>query len=506
MSEVSLFNTTRFTALASGDVIAMVDISDLTQSAHGSVDSITITNFFATVPVPVNITSASATSLAVGRLGATTPAFTVDSSTGSQVAGLKVTGAVTGGTVALVVTDSGSDASVTFNAKGTGTIGIGSASTGRVTITPVTTITGSLTLSAALVYGGVTLTNAVTGTGSMVLSAGPTLTGTTGMAGATFSTSIISTTALATPGALSATQFTAFASTVSGAALMGYGTTNDVTLMNRAGTVVLGVTANTANVTVAGQFDFVTKVVSTTALATPGALAATTLNAFASTVSGAAVMGFGTTTDVALMNRSGTVVMGVKSNTVKGYVNELLAGATSQPSAQLSTTHDITNSSSSAATLNITNTNAGAVLGLGIEFTGVDPNTTTSTFWECYGTTTLRAEMRTNGGLANFSANNANLSDERLKTDIRDLESQWDKFAKLRVVRGKFKDQTHGDDNYMGIAQQVGTIWPELMDDADPKRLGIYETDLDWIARAVLQECQQKIETLEQKLAALAAL
>jgi len=62
---------------------------------------------------------------------------------------------------------------------------------------------------------------------------------------ATFASTLISTTAVATPSALSATQFTAFASTVSGAAIMGFGTTNDVALMNRAGTVVLGVGPNT---------------------------------------------------------------------------------------------------------------------------------------------------------------------------------------------------------------------------------------------------------------------
>ena len=126
------------------------------------------------------ITSASATGLTVGRLGATTPAFTVDASTATQVAGLKITGAATGGTVALVATDSGSNTNLTLNANGSGTIGIGSVSTGRVTITPATTITGSLTLSAALIYGGVTLSNAVTGTGNMVLSASPTLSGTVG--------------------------------------------------------------------------------------------------------------------------------------------------------------------------------------------------------------------------------------------------------------------------------------------------------------------------------------
>ncbi len=131
--------------LASGDIVAFVDVSDTTQSAQGSLVKGTLTQFFAAIPVPVVVTSATAAALAVGRLGATTPAFTVDASTASQVAGLKVTGAVTGGTVAVVTTDSGSNTNLTINAKGSGTIGIGSVSTGRVTITPVVTITGALT-------------------------------------------------------------------------------------------------------------------------------------------------------------------------------------------------------------------------------------------------------------------------------------------------------------------------------------------------------------------------
>lgn len=102
----------------------------------------------------LTVTSASASSLAVGRLGATTPAFTVDSSTSSQVAGLKIVGAATAGTVAVVVTDSGTDANLTINAKGSGTIGIGSVSTGAVTITPATTITGALTASSTIIATG----------------------------------------------------------------------------------------------------------------------------------------------------------------------------------------------------------------------------------------------------------------------------------------------------------------------------------------------------------------
>ena len=103
------------------------------------------------------VTSADDNSLALGPNGATTPIFQVDSSTASAVAGLKVTGAATGGTVAVAAIDSGAGNNLTVNAKGAGTIGIGSVSTGAVTITPATTVTGALTVNGATV----TLGNAV---------------------------------------------------------------------------------------------------------------------------------------------------------------------------------------------------------------------------------------------------------------------------------------------------------------------------------------------------------
>lgn len=139
--------------LASGDIIAFVDVSDSTQSPSGSLVKGTQAQFFAALNVPVNITSASATAFAVGLAGATNSAFLVDASTALQAAGLKITGAVAAGTVAVVVTSSGADASLSINAKGTGTIGIGSVSTGRVTITPACTITGALMISSTLTGG-----------------------------------------------------------------------------------------------------------------------------------------------------------------------------------------------------------------------------------------------------------------------------------------------------------------------------------------------------------------
>lgn len=116
------------------------------------------------------VTSTSASSLAVGANGATNPAFQVDSSTASQVAGLKITGATSAGTVAAAVVSSGTNTSLSIDAKGSGTITVGGTSTGAITLTRATT------MSNALTYGGVTLSNSVTGTGSMALSTSPTFT------------------------------------------------------------------------------------------------------------------------------------------------------------------------------------------------------------------------------------------------------------------------------------------------------------------------------------------
>lgn len=166
--------------LATGDVVAFVDVSDATQSPQGSLVKTTVAAWLAALPSAVLVTSNAASAFAVGPNGSTNPVLRVDASTASAATGITITGAAAGGGVAVVARSSGTDEALTINAKGTGPIGIGSVSTGRVTITPVTTITGALTLSSTgLVYDGKTLTGS-TGTGNMVLSASPTLSGTVG--------------------------------------------------------------------------------------------------------------------------------------------------------------------------------------------------------------------------------------------------------------------------------------------------------------------------------------
>ena len=182
--------------------------------------------------------------------------------------------------------------------------------TGPVDITGNTTMTGSLSVSTTLAVTGVAtftaqpilssltasravftdaskglVSNAITGTGDVVMSASPTFTGTMVVAGFTFTQSLGSLTAYATPGAFTQTLAAFFASTVSGATVMGYGTTGDVTLKNRAGTDALIVTANTLNVamkgtaTVTGAFGC-NAAAAQTAYASGGALNAYVTGAF----------------------------------------------------------------------------------------------------------------------------------------------------------------------------------------------------------------------------------
>lgn len=131
------------------------------------------------------VTSSAVAALAVGPNGATNPALQVDASVASLVAGLKIAGAVTGGTVALSVIDSGSNTNMSIDAKGAGVVSIGTGSSAGVVLKNIT-------------YGGVTLSNSVTGTGSMVLSANASLTGTTSISSMTTPNQIVSTLATGT--------------------------------------------------------------------------------------------------------------------------------------------------------------------------------------------------------------------------------------------------------------------------------------------------------------------
>jgi len=158
----------------------------------------------------------------------------------------------------------------------------------------------------------------------------------------------------------------------------------------------------------------------------------------------------------------------------------------------------------------ITNTNANP-RGLGI-FHSTDSNSTSNWFLYCEGGgSTKRFAVRSNGGIANYQANDVNLSDERVKTDITPLGSMWEKFKAIEIVSFKYKDQTHNDSNIGVIAQQVEKVASEFVDvsgfDEAPENeeplKAIYTADLYHATIKALQEAMNRIEILEAEVTAL---
>lgn len=79
------------------------------------------------------ITSASATALAVGRLGATTPALVVDASAATSITGLKISSAAAGAGVALAAVGE-TNINTTIDAAGSGTLTLNGTATGNIVL------------------------------------------------------------------------------------------------------------------------------------------------------------------------------------------------------------------------------------------------------------------------------------------------------------------------------------------------------------------------------------
>jgi hypothetical protein len=146
--------------------------------------------------------------------------------------------------------------------------------------------------------------------------------------------------------------------------------------------------------------------------------------------------------------------------------------------------------------------------GLRIRYPNTAPNNGTNSFIYADDNAALRFEVRSNGGIENFQANDVNLSDERTKKDILPLESYWDKFKAIEIVKFKYKDQTHDDFNIGVIAQQVESIAPEFIDvdgwgetpeDGIPLK-SVYTADLHHATIKVLQEAMAKIEEQQAQI------
>lgn len=114
-----------------------------------------------------------------------------------------------------------------------------------------------------------------------------------------------------------------------------------------------------------------------------------------------------------------------------------------------------------------------------------------------------------NGGIANYQANNSNLSDERVKTNIELSGNYLQKICDIPVKLFNYKDEPEDKERSLGvIAQDVEAVAPELInnegfgdtpEDGVPLKT-VYTTDMMYALMKSIQELSAKVEELESKI------
>lgn len=215
-----------------------------------------------------------------------------------------------------------------------------------------------------------------------------------------------------------------------------------------AGAKVLDISATGLGVT--GTLTTTSSIAATGAITSGGTITSTGVILGPTGAVGAPALSFSTDPDTGVY-RIGANNLGIATGGVK-VIDVGSSGLTA-----------LTCPTSGTTVLNLNQTHASAPFGMAVVFTA-DPNGTSNYFFQGTGNGTERCTLRSNGGLANFSGNNANLSDGRLKKDIADAPSYYEVFKALRLRTFKYKDQTDDIPTLGVIAQELEQIAPELVD------------------------------------------
>lgn len=178
--------------------------------------------------------------------------------------------------------------------------------------------------------------------------------------------------------------------------------------------------------------------------------------------------------------------------------------------------HEFVSNKDGENCLNVTNSFGPNPYGLGIFFSGSAPNNATNYFLRGQDTGNTRIYIMSNSGIWNLQGMNVNYSDVAIKesitrytdTDLDGLQASflnvdWGKYKYLDQTR---RDWTHGP-TAQGVEAAFAGVAPELVDQEDPNlpggsgRKGVYETDLNHIAHALLARALKTIDDLKTRLA-----
>ena len=267
---------------------------------------------------------------------------------------------------------------------------------------------------------------------------------------------------------------------------LGIGTTSPSSFDGSADNLVVGTTSGNNGITIAA-----------------GTASASTINFADGTAGGAQYTGY-----IDYQHSGDYMRFGTNGGNERMRIDSsgnLLVGTTS------GTRHILKKNATGDDAAQIENSASATPYGLFIYFSGAAPNDATRYFIAGQDTSAARFQLRSNGGLGNYSANNVNLSDRREKTNFAPATSYLDKICAIPVQTFNYIDQNMEDDGGLTlgvVAQDVQAVAPELVlesnwagKDQEPKmRLSIYQTDLQYALMKCIQEQQALIQSLKARL------
>jgi hypothetical protein len=121
----------------------------------------------------------------------------------------------------------------------------------------------------------------------------------------------------------------------------------------------------------------------------------------------------------------------------------------------------------------VQNSHGSSPYGQFIQYSGTAPDNNTNTFLNCSDTSTSRLIIYSDGDIDNHDNSYGATSDERIKQDIVDANSQWDDIKAVKVRNFKKKDDVdqYGDKAWTQIgviAQELETVSPKLIKEKSP--------------------------------------
>jgi hypothetical protein len=133
----------------------------------------------------------------------------------------------------------------------------------------------------------------------------------------------------------------------------------------------------------------------------------------------------------------------------------------------------VVSNKASQLVFNIQNTGDTDPYGMAADFTAAAPDNNSTYFYKGEDNSTARFFVYSDGDVKNHDNSYGAISDERIKQDIRDSNSQWNDIKNIKVRNFKKKDDVrqYGENAWEQIgvvAQELETVSPKLIKHSNP--------------------------------------